>query len=138
MIIDVLDVRPNARCSFHELAHQREIDIVMETRILGRVHQLHREIDTLSWRICAVAGQNVLLAQDRRLAVNYKPGALVSVGNDAVADDDTLARLELHLQGHVRISPNWTRWFPIMVPPFLRAACLHRLLEQAKHVLRSL
>src|SRR4029077_15499747 len=40
------------------------------------------------------------LAQDRRLAFDQQPGALLVVGDDALAEDHPLARLELHLQCH--------------------------------------
>ena len=49
----------------------------------------------LAGRVGVLGGQDVLLAQDRASPFDQEPGALVGVGDDAFADDDAFARLEL-------------------------------------------
>jgi hypothetical protein len=100
MIIDALDVRPHARRGPENVAHEREIDVVVGARIFRRVHQLHRQIDALGRRIGALDGEDVLLAKDRDLTFDQETGALVVVGDDALAENDPFARLELDLERH--------------------------------------
>src|SRR6266702_2244520 len=100
MIIDTFDQGPGARSGAKGVAHELEIDFVGRARVPRRVHQLDREIDAFGRRVGALRGQDVLLAEDRRAALDQQPGPLVGVGDDAVAEDDALARLELDLQGH--------------------------------------
>src|ERR1700684_212500 len=99
MIIDRFNVRPSARGGAQYIAYQLEIDLVMRGRIARRVHELNGEIDALGRRVGEPRGENILLAQDRDLAVDHQARALIGIGDDALADDDALARLKLNLQG---------------------------------------
>jgi hypothetical protein len=100
MIIDALDVRPHAWSCVENVAHEREVDVVMGARIFRRVHQLHRQIDALGRRIGALDGEDVLLAKDRDLTFDQEARALVVVGHDALAENDPFAWLELDLERH--------------------------------------
>ena len=64
------------------------------------LHQLDGEIDALGRRVGTIAGQDVLLTEDRRRALDHEPGPLVGIGDDAVAEDDALTSLQLDLQSH--------------------------------------
>ena len=48
-----------------------------------------------------LGGNDVLLPEDRNLALDHESGALVGVGDDALAEDDAFTRLEFHLQRHI-------------------------------------
>jgi len=100
MIIDCLDERPGAWRCMQNVPHQLEIDLMMRGRIARRVHQLDREIDALCRGVGELGCQDILLAQDRHLAVDQQARALVGIGDHAIADNDALAGLELDFQGH--------------------------------------
>src|SRR6185503_6159353 len=103
MIIDTFDCRPSAWCGIHHVAHELEINVVMRLRILREIHELYREIDALRRRVGGLVGENVLLAQDRRLAVDQQARALIRIGDDAVPDDEAFTRLELDFERHDRL-----------------------------------
>jgi len=69
---------------------------------LGRVHQLNGEIDPLGRAIGAGQRHDVLFAQDRHLAVDEQSGALIDIGDDAIANDHAFVWFELDLQRHDR------------------------------------
>jgi hypothetical protein len=100
MIIDTFNCRPGARRGLHHVANELEIDVVMRSRVLGEIHQLDREIDALGGRVGGARRQDVFFPQDGDLALDQKPRALIGVGDDAVAQDDAFARLQLDFQGH--------------------------------------
>src|SRR5262245_58442290 len=106
MVVDALDVLPLARRRVEDVAHELEIDLVVRARILRRIHQLHRQVDALGRRVGALDGEDVLLAQDRNVALDEEPRALVVVGDHAFAENDALTRLELNLERH-GILPDW-------------------------------
>lgn len=64
------------------------------------VHQLHREIDAFRRRVGLLCCENIFLPEDRRASFDEEPGALVSVGHHAIAEDDAFTRLELDLECH--------------------------------------
>src|SRR5690606_24545169 len=64
--------------------------------------ELNSKIDALGRAVGCGRSEDVLLTQDRRLAVNEQSRALVGIGDDAIADDQTFAGLELDLEGHGR------------------------------------
>jgi hypothetical protein len=64
------------------------------------VHQLHGEIDVLGRRVGRLGVEDVLLAQDRRLALDEQPRAGVAVPDRDLADHDLLAGLEFDLERH--------------------------------------
>src|SRR2546430_5766651 len=103
MIIDSFNMRPNAGGGSKDVAHQRKVDFVVGAWVPGRVHQLNGEIDPLGRAVGAIGRHDVLLAQDRGFALDHKPGALIRIGDDAVAKDDALTRLQLNLEGHDRL-----------------------------------
>jgi hypothetical protein len=45
------------------------------------------------------------LAQDGRLALDQQPRALIAVGDDAVAEDETLAGFQLDFEAHFSPPP---------------------------------
>ena len=45
--------------------------------------------------------QDVFLPQDGELAVDQKPRSLIGVRDDALAENESLARLELDFQSHM-------------------------------------
>lgn len=100
MIIHRFDKRPHAGSGGEDVRDQREIDVVMGARVARGIHQLEREIDARGGRIGPVGGHDVLLAQDWRGAVDQEAGALLLIGDDGFANDDPLAGLEFHLEGH--------------------------------------
>ena len=104
MIIDEFDARPHARRRLQDFAQQREIDFVVRARVARRVHQLDREIDALGRRVRPLRRHDVLPAQDRRRAFDQDAGTLAVIGDHGLADEHALAGLELHLQGHDRVS----------------------------------
>jgi hypothetical protein len=73
---------------------------VVILRAFRRVHQLDGEIDALCRRVGGGKRHDVLLAQDRYLAIDEQPRALIDVSDDAVADDHAFVRSELYLQRH--------------------------------------
>ena len=101
MIADRDDVRPRARCSLHEFAHQYEIGFVVQARIAGGVHQLDSEIDAFGWRIGLLGGHDVFFAQDRGVALDQEPRALTAVGDEAIAKNEALAGLQLNFETHL-------------------------------------
>ena len=101
VVVDAFDEGPCARHRGQDVAHQAEIGRVMGHRVRRQIHQLHGEIDQLGRRVGGLGRQDVLLAQDRNpVAVDQQPGALIGIGDDAGADDDSLVRLEFDFQGH--------------------------------------
>jgi hypothetical protein len=74
-------------------------------RASRRVHQLDGEIDALCRSIGGGERHDVLLAQDRHLALDEQPRALIDVGDDAIADDHAFVRFELYFQRHGITSP---------------------------------
>src|SRR6185503_9804948 len=94
------DMRPGAWRRLHQFAQQREIGVMMRARIARGVHELDREIDAFGRGVGLRRRHDVLLAQDRRVAVDQKPRALAPVGDDRITDDQALTRLELDLEAH--------------------------------------
>src|SRR2546430_16560761 len=116
MIIDTFDVRPRAWSGAQRIAHEREVDFMVRARVPRGVHQLDGKVDALGRGVGAVAGQNVLLPEDRRLALDHESGTLLGVGDDAVAEGDALAWLQLDLQGHDCLrTVDFVRSFPIVI-----------------------
>ncbi len=70
-------------------------------RIARRVHQLDGEIDALGRRVRLLRRHNVFFAQDRRMALDQQPRALVAIGDQTVAEDEAFAGFELDLEAHV-------------------------------------
>src|SRR5580704_15060981 len=103
MIIYTFDCRPCTWRRVHQVTHELEIDVVMRLRIPGEIHELHREIDAFGRRVGTLLGENVLLAQDGRPAIDEQARALVRVGDDTLADDEAFTRLELDFERHGRL-----------------------------------
>jgi hypothetical protein len=101
MIVDAFDERPGAGHGGDDVAHQAEIGRMMRHRIRRQVHELHSEIDQPGRRVRGVGRQDVFLAQDwDSVAVDHETRALIAVGDDARADDDSLVGLQFDFQGH--------------------------------------
>src|SRR5262249_23107708 len=60
-----------------------------------------RQIDAFSRGIGPRWRQNVLLSQDRACALDQQPGALIAVGDDGLADQDSFIGFEFNLERHV-------------------------------------
>jgi hypothetical protein len=75
---------------------------VVVLRPLGRVHQLNGEIDPFGRAVSAGQGHDVLFTQDRHLAVDEQPRALIDIGDDAIANDHAFVWFEFDLQRHDR------------------------------------
>ena len=67
---------------------------------LGGVHQLNGEIDPLGRTVGAGQGHDVFFAQDRHLALDEQPRALIDIGDDAIADDHALAGFHFDFESH--------------------------------------
>ncbi len=119
MIIHSVDKRPHAGGRGEDVPDQREINVVMGAGVARGVHQLNGEVDARRGRIGPVGGHDVLLAQDRRGALDEEAGALLLIGDDGFADDDPLAGLEFDFKGHrvlrglerfpAKHAPDWMR-----------------------------
>ena len=65
---------------------------------------MHGQIDPLGRRVRGFGRQDVLFAQNRRIALDEETGALIVVGDDGFTDDDPFAGLQFDLERHVEIS----------------------------------
>ena len=73
---------------------------MVRARIARRVHQLHRQIDSFGRRVGLIHSQDILLAQDRRVAFDLQAAPPIMIGDDAFAENDAFARLEFDHQRH--------------------------------------
>src|SRR6476661_4299523 len=120
MIIYTFDQRPHAWRRLQQLAHEGEVDFVVGARVIRRIHELDREIDALCWRIGALRGEDILLAQDRNMALDQEPRALVVIGDDALAEDDPLAGFQLDLERHGPVLGSLRRSWRLVVNETLK------------------
>src|SRR5215510_7825344 len=91
VITDGCDVWPCAWRSLHQFTHQNEIGLVMQARIARGVHELDGEIDALGRSVSLLGRHDVFFAQYGGLALDKKAGALIAVGDDAIAENKALA-----------------------------------------------
>ena len=100
MIIHTLTKPAHAWRGLQNIVKQGEVDVVVRSRIARRVHQLHRQINPLRRRVGLIHGQDILLAQDRRVTLDFQPASPIMIGDDAFAENDAFARLEFDHQRH--------------------------------------
>ena len=83
----------------------------MQPWVARGVHQLDGEIHAPGRRIGLRGRHDVLFAQDGRVALDHKPGALLAVRDEAIAQNETLAAFQLDLETHCMpfcAAPCWT------------------------------
>src|SRR5262249_7953569 len=103
------------------VSYQREIQVVVTTRIARRIHQLDGEIDALGGRVGAIGGHDVPLAQNGDATLDKQARALVVVGDHALANDDPLSALELDFESPVLWSSHIAGLRTIIVVPGVNA-----------------
>src|SRR5690554_428630 len=88
----------------------------MGPKIGREIHHLDKQVEALAGRVGVGGAENVLLAEDRRVALDEEARALVVVGDDAVAENEAFAGLEFDLESHVRAvlgeNPSGPRYYP--------------------------
>lgn len=72
----------------------------MALDILVEVHQLNSQIDPLRRRVGRFRRVDVFLTQQRFLALDEDMGAVISIGDDRGADDESFAGAEFNLESH--------------------------------------
>lgn len=78
--------------------------------ITAQIHQLDGQVYPLGGTVGGLGRKDVLLAQDRRVTLDEKSGALRVVGDDAIAKDDPFTGLEFNFKGHCSISTPLILW----------------------------
>src|SRR3981189_778234 len=88
VIVDGVDHIARARKSFPQLLDEAKIRSPIPRNVVLQVHHLNAEIEPLDRRVGGLRRHGVLLAKDRRLAVDQERGAGAGIDDDGFADDD--------------------------------------------------
>lgn len=72
----------------------------MALDVLVEIHQLDRQIDPLRRRVGGFRRVDVFLTQERFLALDEDMRAVISIGDDRGADDESFAGAEFNLESH--------------------------------------
>src|SRR6266852_6627206 len=103
MIVGGIDRVAGARNGLPQVVDEAEIRIAVPRNIVFQIHHLNAEIEPLDRGVGGLRGHGILLAKDRRLAVDQERGAGAGIDDDGFADDDPLKRLQLDSQRHRRL-----------------------------------
>ncbi len=68
--------------------------------VRGQIHRLDRKVDPLARRVGILRHEDFLFPQDRRFAFNEQTGALGSVGDHGISENEAFAGFEFNLECH--------------------------------------